>query len=154
MLDFQAVGDKIHNLRTAAGLSQDNLAETLYVTRQAVSRWELGQTLPSVDNLAELCRLFNVTFEELLCLDEPARFDKDDIFKGHSREFVVNSLANGKLETDIADKLYLFSPSERMVILKAVKDGKVKADGARLAVKLTDEEKSYLFGGILKNERF
>lgn len=154
MLDFQAVGDKIHDLRVAAGLSQDNLAETLFVTRQAVSRWELGQTLPSVDNLAELCKLFGVTFEELLCLDEPARFNEDDIFKGHNREFVVSSVVNGKLEINIADKLYLFSPSERMIILKAVKDGKIKSDGAKLAVKLTDEERVYLFGGIIKNERF
>lgn len=150
MLDFQAVGDKIHDLRTAAGLSQDNLAETLFVTRQAVSRWELGQTLPSVDNLAELCKLFNVTFEELLCMHQPVRFDENDIFKGHSREFVVSSIVNGKLKADIADILYLFSPSERMVILKAVKDGKVNADIARLAVKLTDEERIYLFGGIIK----
>ena len=122
MLDFQAVGDKIHKLRTAAGLNQDNLAETLFVTRQAVSRWELGQTLPSVDNLAELCKLFGVTFEELLCLHQPVHFDEDDIFKGHSREFVVNSVTSGRLLIDIADKLYLFSPGERIIILKAVKD--------------------------------
>ena len=150
MLDFQAVGDKIHDLRVNAGLSQDNLAETLYVTRQAVSRWELGQTLPSVDNLAELCKLFNVTFEELLCLHQPALFDEDDIFKGHSREFVVSSILNGKLVIDVSDRLYLFSPNERRLILKAVKDGKIKADLGRLAVKLTDDEKIYLLGGIVK----
>ena len=49
MLDFQAVGEQIHKLRVRNGYSQDGLAEVLYVTRQAVSRWELGQTLPSVD---------------------------------------------------------------------------------------------------------
>jgi len=85
MLDFQAVGKQIHNLRVNNGYSQDGLAEILYVTRQAVSRWELGQTLPSVDNLAELCKLFHVSFEEILCMGQPSDFEADDLFKGHSR---------------------------------------------------------------------
>lgn len=146
MLDFQSVGEKIHNLRVKAGYSQDKLAETLFVTRQAVSRWELGQTLPSVDNLAELCNLFGVTFEELLCIDRPAHFESGDIFKGHSREFVVKSIISGTLKIDLPDTFYLFSPAERMQILKAVKDGKVKCDLKQLSVKLTDEEKKYLLG--------
>lgn len=149
MLDFQAVGQKIHNLRLKTGYSQDKLAETLFVTRQAVSRWELGQTLPSVDNLAELCGLFGVTFEQLLCIDEPVRF-KDDIFEGHSREFVVKSIIDGTLNVNLADTFYLFSPAERLRILKAVKDDKVVCDMRALSVKLTDDEKKYLFGGIIK----
>ena len=149
MLDFKAVGDKIHNLRVKEGYSQDKLAEILYVTRQAVSRWELGQTLPSVDNLVELCTLFKVTFEQLLCIDEPAKFS-DDIFEGHSREFVVKSIIDGTLEINLPDKFYLFSPTERLHILRAVKDGRVVCDIKTLSVKLTDEEKTYLFGGIIK----
>ena len=149
MLDFKAVGEKIHNLRVGAGYSQDKLAETLYVTRQAVSRWELGLTLPSVDNLAELCTLFKVTFEQLLCIDEPAHFS-DDIFEGHSREFVVKSITDGTLKVNLPDKFYLFSPTERLHILKAVKDRKVECDIEGLSVKLTDDEKKYLFGGLVK----
>ena len=149
MLDFKAVGEKIHNLRIEAGYSQDKLAETLYVTRQAVSRWELGQSAPSVDNLAELCTLFNVTFEQLLCIDKPAHFS-DDIFEGHSREFVVKSITDGTLKINLPDTFYLFSPTERLHILKAVKDGRIKCDTKALSVKLTDEEKTYLFGGIIK----
>ena len=149
MLDFKAVGEKIHSLRTEAGYSQDKLAETLFVTRQAVSRWELGLTLPSVDNLVELCTLFKVSFEQLLCIDEPAKFS-DDIFEGHSREFVVKSIIDGTLNINLPDKLYLFSPAERIQILKAIRDGRVLCDLNELSVKLTDEEKTYLFGGIIK----
>ena len=149
MLDFKAVGEKIHNLRVEAGYSQDKLAETLFVTRQAVSRWELGLTLPSVDNLAELCIIFKVTFEQLLCIDKPAHFS-DDIFEGHSREFVVKSIIDGTLNINLPDTFYLFSPTERSQVLKAVKDGRLKCDTAELSVKLTDEEKTYLFGGIIK----
>ena len=151
MLDFQAVGEQIHKLRVSNGYNQDRLAEALFVSRQAVSRWELGQTLPSVDNLVELCKLFNVSFEELLCMGKPKHFDEDDIFKGHSREFVVRSIVCGDLKIDLAEKLYLFSPTEREVILKAVKDGKIPADLKTLSLKLTDREKAILSrkkGGI------
>lgn len=149
MLDFQAVGEQIHKLRVRNGYSQDGLAEVLFVTRQAVSRWELGQTLPSVDNLAELCGLFNVSFEELLCLGQSVSFAPDDIFKGHSREFVVSSIVNGKLTVNLPDVFYLFSPTERTVILKAVKDGKIKTDLRELLPKLTVKERTYI-GGIIK----
>lgn len=155
MLDFQAVGEKIHSLRAELGFSQDEVAERLYVSRQAVSRWELGLTLPSVDNLVEMCKLFSVTFEELLCIGQPVAFDEDDIFKGHSRNFVVQSIVGGKLKVNLPDVLYLFSPAERQIILKAVRDGKLSTDYAELAVKLTDGEKNYLFGAIqtVKNNK-
>ena len=149
MLDFQAVGEQIHNLRVRNGYSQDGLADILYVTRQAVSRWELGQTLPSVDNLAELCRLFNVTFEELLCLGKQAEFEKDDIFRGHSREFVLNSILSGELKVDVPNILYRFSPAERMAILKAVKERKLKVNMSELMPKLTQNESIYM-GGLIK----
>lgn len=144
MLDFQAVGEQIHKLRVAGGYSQDSLAEELFVSRQAVSRWELGLTLPSVDNLVELCKMFGVSFEEILCLGKPKSFDKDDIFKGHSRDFVVRSIVCGDLIIDVADSIYLFSPTEREVILKAVKDGKISVDEKKLSSKLTDREKAIL----------
>ena len=43
------VKDVIFQLRTAKGLSQDELAEKVFVTRQAVSRWETGETLPNIE---------------------------------------------------------------------------------------------------------
>ena len=46
--------EKIINLRKQKGLSQEELAEQLGVSRQAVSRWELGQTLPDIVNLVQL----------------------------------------------------------------------------------------------------
>lgn len=48
----------------------DSLAELLGVSHRAVSRWELGMAVPTVDNLVELCDLFEVSFEQLLCLDK------------------------------------------------------------------------------------
>lgn len=56
----------IFELRTKHGLSQDELAEKLYVTRQAVSRWETGETVPNTETLKLLSKLFDVSINTLL----------------------------------------------------------------------------------------
>ena len=58
--------DVIYELRTKNGLSQDELAEKVFVTRQAVSRWETGETVPNTDTLKLLSRLFGVSINTLL----------------------------------------------------------------------------------------
>lgn len=58
--------DMIRRLRTERGLSQDELAEKLFVTRQAVSRWENGETTPNTETLKQLSRLFDVSINTLL----------------------------------------------------------------------------------------
>ena len=56
----------ILELRTKKGLSQDELAEKVMVTRQAVSRWENGETVPNTETLKLLSKEFNVTINTLL----------------------------------------------------------------------------------------
>ena len=58
--------DVILKLRTKNGLSQDELAEKLYVTRQAVSRWENGETIPNTETLKLLSKFFDVSINTLL----------------------------------------------------------------------------------------
>lgn len=58
--------DVIFELRTKNGLSQDELAEKIYVTRQAVSRWENGETIPNTETLKLLSKLFDVSINTLL----------------------------------------------------------------------------------------
>ena len=58
--------DIIFELRTKQGLSQDDLAGKVFVTRQAVSRWETGETTPNTETLKLLSRLFNVSINTLL----------------------------------------------------------------------------------------
>ena len=58
--------DVILKLRTENGLSQDELAEKVFVTRQAVSRWENGDTVPNTETLKLLSRLFDVSINTLL----------------------------------------------------------------------------------------
>lgn len=56
----------ILELRTKSGLSQEELAEKLHVTRQAVSRWETGETVPNTETLKLLSKLFDVSINTLL----------------------------------------------------------------------------------------
>ena len=58
--------DIILELRTKKGLSQDELAESVFVTRQAVSRWENGETIPNTETLKLLSKFFNVSINTLL----------------------------------------------------------------------------------------
>ena len=58
--------DILLELRTKKGLSQDELAEKIFVTRQAVSRWENGETTPNIETLKLLSKLFDVSINTLL----------------------------------------------------------------------------------------
>ncbi len=58
--------DVLLKLRTDNGLSQDELAEKVFVTRQAVSRWENGETIPNTETLKLLSKLYNVSINTLL----------------------------------------------------------------------------------------
>ena len=56
----------IYELRTKNGMSQDELADKIMVTRQAVSRWENGETIPNMETLKLLSKEFNMSINKLL----------------------------------------------------------------------------------------
>ncbi|HRX14571.1 MAG TPA: helix-turn-helix transcriptional regulator [Eubacteriales bacterium] len=60
------LNEKISKLRKQKGLSQEALAERLSVSRQAISKWETGESLPDMDNIAFLCKEFDVSADFLL----------------------------------------------------------------------------------------
>ena len=59
-------GEKLQELRKSRGLTQEELAEILYVSRAAVSKWESGRGYPSIDSLKEISGYFSVTIDDLL----------------------------------------------------------------------------------------
>lgn len=60
------IGEKIAQLRIAADISQEQLAEKISVSRQSVSKWEMNQALPQIDKVLQLCELFDISTDELL----------------------------------------------------------------------------------------
>lgn len=77
-----AIQEKIYQLRKSKGMSQEELAEKVGVTRQAVSKWEMGVSTPELDTLVALAKCFGVTTDYLLSIDapqqEPVRPQKQD----------------------------------------------------------------------------
>lgn len=65
------IADRIQTLRKQSGLSQEQLAERLDVSRQAVSKWESGQSIPDVDKIIALSELFETTTDYLLKGTQP-----------------------------------------------------------------------------------
>lgn len=65
-LSMMETASALKALRVEKGLTQEELGEKLHVSRQAVSRWENGETIPGVDTLKELSKVFGVTMNKLL----------------------------------------------------------------------------------------
>ena len=62
--------EKLQELRKSRSLTQEELAEALFVSRSAISKWESGRGYPSIDSLKEISRYFSVTIDDLICSDE------------------------------------------------------------------------------------
>ncbi len=60
------LGEKLYFYRTRAGLSQGELAERLEVSRQSVSKWETGNSVPELDKLIRICEVYGITLDELV----------------------------------------------------------------------------------------
>ena len=60
------ISNQIYKLRKQQGWSQELLAEKLNISRQTLSKWELGDSKPNIDNLILIRNVFDVTYEDLL----------------------------------------------------------------------------------------
>ena len=71
--------EKLLSLRRKSGFSQEELAEKLEVSRQAVSRWEMGETMPDAKNLLELSDIFGVSVDSLLRDEKQIGKEENDV---------------------------------------------------------------------------
>jgi len=60
------IAEKIKKLRKDNNMTQEDLAEKLNVSRQTISKWETNVVIPDADNIVSICKLFNITTDELL----------------------------------------------------------------------------------------
>ena len=120
--------DVLFALRTGRGLSQDELAERVYVTRQAVSRWENGETVPNTETLKLLSDFYNVSINTLLgsprklvcqCCGMPL----DDATLGRNAD---GSLNEDYCQWCYADGTYTYSDMDELIDVCA---GHMAADG-------------------------
>ena len=97
--------EKLQNLRKNKGLTQEELAVALYVSRTAISKWESGRGYPSIDSLKEIAKYFSVTIDELLSSDEVLSIAEED---NKQKETHFRSLVFGLL--DISVLMFFFLP--------------------------------------------
>ena len=89
------LADKIILLRKKAGWSQEELAAQLNVTRQSVSKWEGAQSVPDMDKVVQMSRLFGVTTDYLLKdeIEEPTPSEAADVSEGALRRVSMEEAA-------------------------------------------------------------
>ena len=97
--------EKLQELRRQRGLTQEELAEALYVSRTAVSKWESGRGYPNIDSLKAIAKFFSVSIDELLSGDELLTVAEADTRKNEGR---LRNIVFGLL--DCSALLFLFLP--------------------------------------------
>ncbi len=102
------LADKIIQLRKREGLSQEELAEKMNVSRQAVSKWESAQSLPDIDKILQLSRMFNVSTDYLL------KDDIDDLEQPY-KSSTIDTQAESVDENTTTQQKYMSYPLTNIV---------------------------------------
>ena len=109
---------KLQELRKKKGLTQEELAKNLYVSRTAISKWELGRGYPNIDSLNAIAKFFSVTVDELLSTDEVLTLAEED---SKRKEKHFRDLAYGLLDLSAIMLLFLpFFAESRDGVVKSV----------------------------------
>lgn len=121
--------EKLQELRKRKGMTQEELAATLYVSRTAVSKWESGRGHPNIDSLRAISSFFSVSLDDLLSTDEALTLAESDQKKKESH---LCDILFGLL--DLSVLLFLFLPLFAQTV-----------DGEILAVSLLNLQNASLY---------
>ena len=97
--------EKLQELRKQKGLTQEELAESLYVSRTAISKWESGRGYPNIDSLKAISKFFSVTIDELLSGEEVLTIAEED---QKQKESILRDMVFGLL--DLSAAIVFFVP--------------------------------------------
>ena len=107
----------LQTLRRARGLTQEQAAAAVGVTRQALSKWESGESLPDLRNCAALARFYGVTVDDLLGYDEAETGLPLPPRGRHSFGFVTVDEAGRLPLPEAARRLFAIAPGDRLLLL-------------------------------------
>ncbi|MBO0525675.1 XRE family transcriptional regulator [Clostridium botulinum] len=113
-----AFSNKLYSLRKQKGLSQDELGSKLNVSRQTISKWELGETTPELEKLIALGDFFEISLDELVMDIKAKESTKTEPLVMNRLETIINSInrENVKMYTKKISKIVLII----MVIILAI----------------------------------
>ena len=115
------IGDKLLFLRNRSGCSQETLADALDVSRQTVSKWELGQSLPDAEKIVAISNFFSVTTDFLLRDTSPVQIEKN--LDRIVIEFANSASDLDKISKDLVDiaRDGIIDEEERLRLFEMVK---------------------------------
>ena len=134
-MDF---GDKLKQYRLKEGLSQEQLAEKIGVSRQAITKWETKRGLPDVENMIILAELFKLTLDELVLEEVKKQEEKPVVFESETvydidtgKHFDINLGGARKItiKTGVDEKIHIVLSSEILAEIGSL--FKVKLDEKR-----------------------
>ena len=96
--------EKLQELRKQRGLTQEELAKSLYVSRTAISKWESGRGYPSIESLRAISKFFSVTVDQLISTDEVLTMAEEDSKQSNGR---FRSLVCGALDIGALGLIFL-----------------------------------------------
>ena len=154
MLNLQRIGQKISSLRKEQHMKQNELADTLFVTHQAVSKWENGKSIPSIEVMYELTKLFNVSIDYLLDDSEIMDDDYETLLRNYPREAIIREMLQKEaLEEEMNKIFYLLNATERKRIIDQLIHQFFNFKFEKVWHIFSKEERNYILVVILSNKR-
>ena len=167
-------GDNLRQTRKSKKMSQEQLAEKMNVTRQSVSKWENGESYPEMNNILELCKIFNCKLNDLVLADMPdiSSLDEEIVMNvvkfNEKKQNEVKTLSNvisliGKIGAIVLKVAIPFIVLAMILVLYIVSNIEVKENEISFkseSIKIVDENKIEMHGvivgeydgGLLDNE--
>lgn len=113
--------ENLRELRKQRGMSQEEMAAALQISRQSISKWENGSAMPELDKLLQLCELFHCTLDDLLKgeMKEEPQFDKLEYEKEMRTEAILTMAGVGMILLGMAVYAYLdqnLNPQQETVL--------------------------------------
>ena len=153
MLNLEKIGNKITEIRKANNMKQNELADKLFVTHQAVSKWENGKSIPSIEILYDLTKLFNVSIDYLLNDSDIADDDYETLLNIYPREAVISkALQHENIGKEVEKFFYLLKKEERKWIIDQIIYKKCQIPIENLWHNLSEKERWYVLNVILSGK--
>lgn len=153
MLNLTLIGNRISDRRKELKLTQSDLAEILFITAQAVSKWEKGKSLPSIDILYELTKVLKVSIDYILDDSDILEDDYETKFKNYPRDIVLsNYLKQNDWHNHLGQIFYLLNEKERYKVINKIVQSQECFIIKDIWPYLKDEERIYLIGIIISGK--
>lgn len=112
--------DRLKEIRKNAGLSQEQLAEKIGVSRQAVTKWETGKGLPDIENIVIIAEIFKTTLDELISADAREKAQMPDVYTSETA-YDIEKIKRFDLKIGYADRIKIGSDGDGKirVVLKS-----------------------------------